>query len=94
MRNAEYMQNKYIVPYSATDPGFPVGGRRPPTRALFGGNVCENKRIWSHWVPWGAPLDPGLVLLPIVAPSLIVPAPLFFNQEMCHDRFKIDTFLI
>ena len=36
------------------DPGFPIGGvdplggRGPPTWVLFGKNVCENKRIWSH----------------------------------------------
>ena len=34
---------------SVADPGFPVGGRRPPTRVLFGGNVCQNERIGSHW---------------------------------------------
>ena len=29
------------------DPGFPVGGggRRPPTRVLFGGNVCKNEEL-------------------------------------------------
>ena len=26
------------------DPGFPVGGRQPPMRTLFGENVCENER--------------------------------------------------
>ena len=38
------------------DPGFPVGGWaptcwgcQPPMWVLFGGNVCENKRIGSHW---------------------------------------------
>ena len=37
-----------------TDPGFPVGdvdplgGCRPPMRALLGENVCENERIGSH----------------------------------------------
>ena len=38
----------------AADRGFPVGGGggAPPTRALFGGNVCENERIGSCW--WGA----------------------------------------
>ena len=37
------------------DPGFPVGGRGPVRggrgplmQALFGKNVCENKRIGSH----------------------------------------------
>ena len=34
---------------SAADAGFPVGERRPAMRALFGKNVCENKRIGSHW---------------------------------------------
>ena len=52
------------------DPGFPVGGgvhplggRGPPTRALFGENVCENKRIGSHrglHVPGMPLLDPPM----------------------------------
>ena len=41
---------------SVADPGFPVagapsrwgGGRRHPMQALFGENVCENKRIGPH----------------------------------------------
>ena len=36
---------------TVADSGFPVGGgwgRGPPTRALFGENVCENKRIGSR----------------------------------------------
>ena len=48
---------------AVADPGFPVGGgwgvggwggvhplggRGPPTWALFGENVCENERIGSH----------------------------------------------
>ena len=32
----------------------PLGGRGPPTRALFGENVCQNKRIGSHR-GWRAP---------------------------------------
>ena len=44
---------------TVADPGFAVGGRRPagganPTRALFGGNVCENERIGSRWSGDGA----------------------------------------
>ena len=34
---------------SGADPGFPVGGANPclgpPTRALFGENVCKNEKI-------------------------------------------------
>ena len=36
------------------DPGFPMGGvhplggRGPPTWALFSENVCKNERIGSH----------------------------------------------
>ena len=54
------------------DPGFPVGGcraiggRRPPTWALFGENVCENERIGSHWggaCASGAPLDSPIPLM-------------------------------
>ena len=50
--------------HTVADPGFPVGGggadplgggRRPPTRVLFGKNVCENERIGI-----GAPLDPPM----------------------------------
>ena len=26
----------------------PVRGCGPPTQVLFGENVCENERIWSH----------------------------------------------
>ena len=33
---------------AVADPGFPVGGRRPLMRALFGKNVCKNKRIGSR----------------------------------------------
>ena len=50
------------------DPGFPVGGactrwgggRGPPTRVLFGENVCENERIGSYRglrAPGTPPLD-------------------------------------
>ena len=38
------IQDKYTV----ADPGFPVGGRGPPTQVLFTENVCKSKRIWSH----------------------------------------------
>ena len=34
--------------YTVADPGFPIGAHGPPTWALFGKNVCENKRIGSH----------------------------------------------
>ena len=47
---------------SVTDPGFPVGGanpleagRRHPTWALFGGNVCGNERTRGGGVAAGAP---------------------------------------
>ena len=36
----------------------PLRGRRPPTQALFGENVCKNERIGSRWgactsgAPW------------------------------------------
>ena len=33
---------------TVADPGFPVGGRGPPTWVLFSKNVCKNERIWSH----------------------------------------------
>ena len=44
------------IALSVVDPGFPVGGghvhplggREPPTRALFGENVCKNERIGPH----------------------------------------------
>ena len=40
---------KYSLIITVADPGFPVRGRRgPPIRALFGENVCENKRIGSR----------------------------------------------
>ena len=32
----------------------PLGGRGPPTRVLFGENVCKNERIGSHR-GWHAP---------------------------------------
>ena len=53
-------------------PGFPVGGgvhplggHGPPTRALFGENVCKNERIGSHGGGGGGvrparPLDPPM----------------------------------
>ena len=44
--------------FAVAHPGFPeggvrgwvdpLGGRRPPTRVLFGENVCENERIRSR----------------------------------------------
>ena len=46
------------------DPGFPIGGvhplggRGPPTQALFGENVCENERIGSHGGGGRAPSTP------------------------------------
>ena len=37
------------------------GGRQPPTRTLFGENVCENERNLSCWGGAGdAPLDPPM----------------------------------
>ena len=60
--------------YPVADPGFPVGGGgsaeplggcQPLTWALFGKNVCENKRIGSCWggeaCAGGAPLDPPML---------------------------------
>ena len=51
-------------PITVADPGFPVGGRGPPTWALFGENVCENERIGSHGgggaCAGHAPLDPPM----------------------------------
>ena len=40
----------------------PLGGRGPPTWALFGENVCENERIGSHMggVRPARPLDPPM----------------------------------
>ena len=48
------------------DPGFPVGGggHGPPTRVLFGENVCKNERIGSRrgerapGMPLDLPMDP------------------------------------
>ena len=39
-----------VYPYTVADPGFPVGGGGPgpPTRVLFGKNVCQNERIGSR----------------------------------------------
>ena len=53
---------------SVVDPGFPLGGvhplggRGPPTWALFSENVCENERIGSHrgTCTRHAPLDPPM----------------------------------
>ena len=40
--------NKYnTIQLSVADPGFPVEGRGPLTRALLSENVCENERISS-----------------------------------------------
>ena len=51
---------------AVADPGFPVGGRRPPTRMLFGENECENKRIGSH-LGRGPPPGSANVLLHALA---------------------------
>ena len=40
--------------YTVADPGFPIGGCQPPMWVLFGRNIRENKRIWSHWGGGGA----------------------------------------
>ena len=37
-----------LVTVTVADPGFPVEGHGPLTQALFGGNVCENKRSQSR----------------------------------------------
>ena len=39
---------------TVADPGFPIGGRRPPTHTLFGEKVYENERNGSCWgaAPW------------------------------------------
>ena len=52
-----------IAPETAVaDPGFPVGGRGPPMRALFTKNACENERIGSRRGACAghAPLDPPM----------------------------------
>ena len=48
---AFYLLIHYNRVRAVADPGFPVGGaptrwggRQPPTRTLFGKNVCENER--------------------------------------------------
>ena len=49
---------RVLSPYIAVvDPGFPVGGHGPLTRALFSENVCKNERIGSHrgWCVPGTP---------------------------------------
>ena len=64
------MHSKCWNQFTVADPGFPVGGvhplggRGPPTWALFGENVCENERIGSHRgrAPGTAPLDPPMSL--------------------------------
>ena len=44
----------YYGMLAVADPGYPVegrapvGGHGPPTRALFGENVCKNERIGSY----------------------------------------------
>ena len=52
-----------VIPSTVADPGFPVGGRRPPMLALFGKNICKNERIGSCWGGGGrvpaAALPPG-----------------------------------
>ena len=55
--------------YTVADPGFPVGGRGPPTWVLFGKNVCENERIWSHrgGVGPARPLDPPMIRLQYIS---------------------------
>ena len=54
---------------TVADPGFPIGGHGPirggcgpPTRALFGKNVCKNERIGScRGCALGTPLlDPPM----------------------------------
>ena len=35
------------APNAVADPGFPVGGRRPPGRLRFKNFVCRNERIWT-----------------------------------------------
>ena len=57
------------LPYAVADPGFPIGGRGPPTWALFGENVCENERIGSHrgaCTRHAPPLDPPMLWDPIL----------------------------
>ena len=38
-------------------------GPRPPTRALFGENVCERERIGSRWRREARPLDPPVIMV-------------------------------
>ena len=40
--------NHTIMQWWIQDFSLGAGGRRPPTWALFGKNVCENERIGSH----------------------------------------------
>ena len=47
-------RSTYVEPESGANPGFPLGeastplgGRQPPTWALFGENMCQNERIGS-----------------------------------------------
>ena len=55
----------WILSFPVADPGFPIGGVHllggcgPLMWALFGENVCKNKRIGSHR-GWHAPSTPPL----------------------------------
>ena len=62
-----------MYPVGVADPGFPVGGgvdllggRGPLAWVLFGKNVCENERIWSHRGACArhVPLDPPVSFMP------------------------------
>ena len=48
--------------------------------------------LWSMIVCTTAMVSLSTVLSRIVAPSLIVPPPYFFNQEVCYDILKIHIF--
>ena len=84
------------------DPGFPVGGRQPPTHTLFGKNICENKRIGSCWggVPGVPPLDPPMkyvhkidLLLAIhKINQFIIIFPITFNIIFYFDSLKLSPF--
>ena len=56
-----------VIALAVADPGFPVEGRGPPTRVLFGENVCENERIGFHsgGVYPARPLDPPMISEPL-----------------------------
>ena len=88
------------------DPGFPAGGGRGPVRgacgpikghgppmwALFGKNVCKNKRIGSHRrsVRPARPLDPPMLSIIITRGIFvigIIEKILFYYSAARHHTF-------